>query len=355
MSVKYFYPGPSYVSEQILAEQAKQVIPHRGGKFRDLYKSIKEKLQRLLKIKNGRIFLLAASARGAMEMSARNLVKNRALTVSNGAFADKWHGITVANNKQSELLTSGWGKAVSYEQISGELETGEFDCLNIVHNETSTGFNTSLELISQIRQNYPNITLSMDTVSSLAAYPIYPEKLGIDFLFAGCQKGLAVPPGITIVYCSDNAIKKAGTITNRGAYFDILEYVKSDDKNETPQTPPVTLMYALNKQLENILDEGIETRFSRHKLMAEITLDWTEKNGLKLFPDQSHASYTVSCIENSKGIDIEKLIKDLDREGITISNGYGELKNKTFRIGHMGDITPPDLEGLLTRITQLIR
>ncbi|MBI4245484.1 MAG: alanine--glyoxylate aminotransferase family protein [Planctomycetes bacterium] len=354
MTIKYFYPGPVFVKDSISLAQTKPMISHRSEEFRQLYISVNGKLKKLLRVKNGRIFLLTSSSTGAMEVIARNLIKRNCITVSNGAFGDRIHEVFTANGKRSVLLTNGWGKNVDFEQIRNQLEQKSADCISLVHNETSVGFTNKDELFREISKQFSNITLCVDTVSSFGVYPLFPEQLGIDFLFAGTQKGLAIPPGLTIMYVSKRAIEKAKSIRNRGFYFDLLRFAQFDESFETPQTPALALIYALDAQLDRILDEGIQNRFRRHKELAEITKKWAEKNGFRIFVNSGSESCTVTCIENLRNIKVSELLKKVKRIGYTFSNGFGILKEKTFRIGHMGEITKNDLKDFFTVMDKYI-
>src|SRR5690606_19239453 len=156
-----------------------------------------------------------------------------------------------------------------------------------------------------------------------------------------------LPPGIALAAVSDRAMAKAEQVANRGWYFDLVRMEKHRLKDSTPATPAIGLVYALDKQLERMLAEGLEARFERHAAMAELTRGWATSRGLELYAPEGYRSQTVTTIDNKLGIDVSKLNALLSERGMRIANGYGQLKNLTFRIGHMGELTLTDMEELL--------
>ena len=193
----------------------------------------------------------------------------------------------------------------------------------------------------------------VDTVSSLAGVKIEVDKLGIDICLASVQKALAIPPGLSVFSISGRAFEKCKQAENKGYYFNLEIMMKYHLKNQTPSTPPIPQIYALNHQLKRIFDEGLDERFDRHRDMAMFTREWAEKR-FELYPEKGFESVTMSCIRNTKNIDIPKLNDTLMEKGCVISNGYGKLKGLTFRIAHMGDTRIEEISHLLTLIDKAI-
>jgi aspartate aminotransferase-like enzyme len=149
-------------------------------------------------------------------------------------------------------------------------------------------------------------------------------------------------------------MKKAETVTNRGWYFDLVLMEKHRLKDSTPMTPVMPLIYALDVQLDRILEEGLENRFARHTAMAKRTQNWAIAHGMEPLASEGYRSKTVSTIKNTKAIDISALNKFLMTKGMRIANGYGDLKDKTFRIAHMGEITMSDVDTLLANMEEFM-
>lgn len=353
MHKKLFIPGPTEVRPEILQEMARPMIGHRSAEFKALLAEVTPKLQKLLYTQN-RVFLFTSSSTGAMEAAVRNCVAKRCLNLVCGAFSKRWHEITLANGKEADALEVEWGKAILPEMVDEKLKTGKYDAVTLVHNETSTGVMNPLYEIAEVMRKYPDVIFMVDAVSSMAGVKIEVDKLGIDVCLAGVQKAFALPPGLTVVSVSEKALKKAEQVPNRGYYFDFLVFRRYlDERGQTPTTPAISQIYALNKQMDDILAEGLENRFARHQRMADYVREWAREN-FALFAQPGYESNTVTAIRNTKGISVAKLNEELGKRGAMISNGYGPLKEKTFRIAHMGDIQLQDLEQLISWIEEII-
>ena len=154
---------------------------------------------------------------------------------------------------------------------------------------------------------------------------------------------------------SQAAIDKVPQVKNRGFYFDFNDLIKRAEKHQTPTTPPIPQIRALAAQLDYILNrEGLEKRFERHIQLGKRTRMWARDVNFQMFPEKGYESNTVSTMKNSLNIDIAKMVSTLLANGYRIVNGYGDLKNKTFRIGHMGEITVKELEDMLKVLTDIV-
>ncbi|MDI6592106.1 MAG: alanine--glyoxylate aminotransferase family protein [Patescibacteria group bacterium] len=353
--IKLFIPGPTEIREEIRKEMASPLIGHRSKEISLLLEEISSKVQKLLFTKNT-IFVFTSSSTGFMEAAIRNCVKKKVLHLSCGAFGERWEEIAKRNGKEVESLRVPWGEAILPEMVEEKLKKGDFDAVALIHNETSTGVTNPLEEIAKVIKKYPEICFLVDAVSSMGGIKIEVDKLGIDVIFAGSQKCLALPPGIAIGAVSEKALKKAEIVENRGYYFDFLEHFKYwKEKKQTPATPSISHLFALNKKLSEILfEEGLENRFKRHQEMAKIVQDWARER-FALFANEKYLSPTLTVISNTREIDIEKLRKNLREKGKEIAPGYGKLKGKCFRIAHMGDLQPEEIKELLSEIDQFLK
>ena len=184
-------------------------------------------------------------------------------------------------------------------------------------------------------------------VSSMSSVKIEVDKLGIDVALASVQKGWALPPGFSICSVSDRTLDISAKCKNKGLYFDFIVLEKYAKRSQTPSTPSIPHMYGLKRQLERIFAEGIENRFQRHCDLADRVRNWA-LDRMELFAELGYESTTLTCIKNTNEIDINDFQKRLFEKGYMISGGYGPLKDKTFRISHMGDIMLTDIEELLS-------
>jgi len=349
-----FVPGPVDVAPEVLAAQTKPMVPHRSKDFEELFQRTGQKLQKLFYTQS-RVFQGTHSGSGMQEMAMRCLVQESVLCTVNGAFAKRWLEVALANGKKADKLEVAWGKIIEPDQLRAELKKKHYEAVSIVHNETSTGAENPLKaLVDVIHEVSPDTLIMVDAVSSLGGVKIEMDALGLDFLLTSSQKCLALPPGLSFAGVSERAMKKAESVQNRGWYFDILLLEKHRLKDSTPMTPAMSLHYALDVQLDRIFAEGLEQRYKRHSDMAMRTQSWAIAHGMEPLAAEPYRSKTVSTINNSKGWVIGDLNKYLLTKGMRIANGYGDLKEKTYRIAHMGEINMKNVEALLTAMEEFM-
>lgn len=354
MHKKLFIPGPVEVREDVLQRMAAPMIGHRTKDASALQRGISEKLQKLMYTKST-ILLSTSSGSGLMEGAVRSCTTKRAAMFSVGAFGDRWYKMATSNNVPADLFTSEPGKPTTPEMVDQALATGKYDLITITHNETSTGVMNPAEEIAQVMRKYPEVVWCMDAVSSMGGTKIDVDTLGVDICITSTQKCLGLPPGMAICSFSEKAVAAAQKVQFRGTYLDLLElysYVLKKDY-QYPSTPSLSHMFALDFQLDRILAEGLENRFARHLQMAQTVRAWA-KEKFELFPEEKYASNTLTTVKNTRGISVGDLNKKLGEQGYMISNGYGDLKEKTFRIAHMADATLDEIHTLLALIDRLM-
>jgi len=354
MHKKLFIPGPIEVSQEILDAMATPMIGHRMPEYARLHKGVTDKLKRLM-FTEERVFLATSSAFGAMEGAVRNLVGKRCANFCNGAFSDKWHNVTLACGKEADPFKVAWGEPITPELVDSALATGKYDAITLIHNETSTGVMSPLPEIAEVLRKYPDVVSIIDTVSSMSALKIPVAELGIDCCVFGVQKAFALPPGLAVFSASERALERAKGISGRGYYFDFLEFAAADEKDNTPSTPCISLIYAMERQLERIFAEGLEARWQRHAEMAQFMRNWVQEQGFGLLAAEPYRSVTLTCATNERGVDLATLKKQLGERGFAFDDGYGKLKGKTFRVAHMGDMKIEDLKGITGEMEELLK
>ena len=358
---RLFIPGPTEVRPEVLQQLSRPMIGHRSAEFGQFLRELQPRLRRLFQTQD-RIYISTSSGTGLWEAAVRNCVRahRRCLNLVSGAFSQRWRRVTLANGKQSVAVEADWGRVIRPEQVEEALERERVDAVALVHSETSTGVLNPLEEIAEVVRRFPDTLLLVDAVSSLGGVDISVGDLGIDVCLTSSQKALALPPGLSLASVSDRALARAQEVENRGYYFDFLVFEEYLARNQTPSTPPISLLYALDYQLDRILAEGLEARFRRHQAMAQMVWKWAEERGFELFAEEGYRSPTVTVVRNTRGIDIRRTVPVralqayLKGRGMTIADGYGPLKGKTFRIAHMGDLTPADVEEVLAAIDDFL-
>jgi len=344
---KLFTPGPVEVSEKTLAAFAHPMIGHRGEDFKDLYREIHPRLQTLFGTRQP-VFLSTSSAWGVMEAALRNLVRHGVLCCMCGAFSDKWLEVARRCGKEAAPLQVEWGQAIDHKAIDAQLATGKFDTVTLIHNETSTGVMNPLPEICCTLAKYPEVALIVDSVSSFSAVPIPMDAYGIDVLLTGSQKALALPPGFALFSVSEKAFARAAQVTDRGYYFDFLEFKKQQAGDMTPTTPSIGHIHALRSKLEDIFAEGLTNRYERHARTNARVQAWVRERGFEFFAAEGRRALTLTCVKNNRDVDVARLTRDLrEKHHLVIDGGYGKLKGKTFRLSNMGDETEETVAHLL--------
>jgi aspartate aminotransferase-like enzyme len=354
MHKKLLIPGPTEVSPQILQEQARLMIGHRSKDFTALYEGITNKLTKFFELTpEYKPTVTTSSGTLWFDIVGRSVVKNKALVCVNGAFAQRFGEIIRSCGKQADYIDIEWGKAAKPEDIAPKLDSGEYDTLVVCQPETSTGVRSPVhESGKMVRKTYPDVMFVIDSVSSLAGDKLIPSEIGCDIIFASTQKCFALPPGLAVALVNDRAIERAKQVPNRGGYTDMAEIFEFEKKHQTPYTPNISLLYALDKRMDLLLAETYDKVYQRHKDMAAYTQAWAKKN-FAMFPEEGYASVTVSCIKNTQNKSVSELNQKLAEKGLNISNGYGKLADKTFRIGHMGEWTLPEIKDVIAAIDEI--
>lgn len=353
--VRLYIPGPTEVRREILEAQSRWMIGHRGSDFETLFARVQGKLRQLFYTQS-RVYVSTSSGTGLWEAASRNCIRDdqKVLHLVNGAFSERWYEVSKVNGKQAEAIEVEWGRAIKPEQLEERLRAQHYDAVAIVLNETSTGVKNPLEDMAAVIRQYPDTLILVDAVSILGGYKIDFDGLGLDVLLTSTQKAMALPPGLAFAAVSDRALERAKQVPYRGYYFDFLELEKFLLKNHTPATPNISLLYATDQQLDYMLAEGLEARFARHEQMAQATRDWVAEAGFAMFSEEGYHSPTVTTVANTRRIDVKALNKFLKARGMTISDGYGKLKDSTFRIAHMGDLMPADMDELFAAMNEFL-
>jgi len=351
---KLFIPGPTEVLPEVLHEMARPQIGHRFPECSELMAAIIPMVQEMLYTKN-MIFLSTSSGTGLMEAAVRNCVKTSCVSFINGAFSKRFCQIAQANGKKAIPVEIEPGRGFNADMVDKALaQNPGVDAITLVHNETATAAMSDIYGIADVmKAKYPEVSLLVDMVSSMAGVKLEIDRLGVDVALASSQKALALPAGFSVAAISPRALEKARTVENRGFYFDFIAVEKNLAKNQTHITPSLAHMFAMRKQMEIIMSEGLENRWKRHILMAEKVRAWADKH-FRIFTEEGYRSNTLTCIENTRNISISDLNKKLAERNMVISNGYGDLKDKTFRIAHMGQLTMQDIDEVLAAIDEIL-
>lgn len=337
-------PGPTPLPPQICEAMARPIIHHRTPQFQAILKEATEGLKYVFQTKND-VFILASSGTGAMEAAVINLLSpgEAALTIQGGKFGERWTEICRSYGINAEVIDVEWGKAVAPDEIAKRLKANpKIKAVFATLCETSTGVVNDIEAVGNVIKNTQAV-LVVDAISGLGAIDLNTDAWFCDVVVSGSQKGLMLPPGLGFISVSPKAAKLMETSQCPRYYFDLKLAKKALDQTDTPFTPAITLIIALNEALRMMKQDGLENIFLRHKKMAQATRLAVKAMGLELFAPTA-SSDVVTAVKVPGGIDGEKLVKTMrDTHGVTIAGGQSELKGKVFRIAHMGYIEEFDI------------
>jgi aspartate aminotransferase-like enzyme len=347
-------PGPTPVPERVLLAMAKHPIGHRSGDFSKIMAEVTENLKWLHQTQND-VLALCVSGTGVMEAGIINFLSagDKVLVGNNGKFGDRWAKISRAFGLEVEEITAEWGKPLNPEEFNAKLTADtskKIKAVIVTHSETSTGVLNDLETINRYVKAHGEALIIVDAVTSLGAVKIPIDAWGLDVVASGSQKGYMIPPGLGFVSVSEKAWKAYEKATLPKFYFDLAAYKKATDKNSSPFTPPVNLIFGLKTALQMMKEEGLENIFARHQRLTKASRAGVKALGLPLLAADECASLAVTAVQP---INVEaEAIRSIMRQkfAIALAGGQDHLKGKIFRIGHLGFVCERDI---LTAIAAL--
>jgi predicted phosphoserine aminotransferase len=346
---RFFLPGPTDVHPEVLTAMQRPMIGHRSSAMEQLLAGLQPPLAQLFRTSRT-VLVGTTSATGFMELAVRNGVRHRALSLVNGSFSERFAKLVRACGKECIRLDVPLGCAIEPDMLRDALRRTPVDAVTLVHSETSTGVLQDVESLAAVVREFDDVLLLVDAVTSLAGSPVETDRWGggLDFVFTGSQKALALPPGLAFGVASERMLERAKTLPGRGLYFDLVSFMEVTLKHQPTNTPAISLLYALESQLARIArDGGVEARWRRHDAMRSRVEAWSAERGVPFLPREGRRSWTVSCLKVPDGKPATTVVSALKQAGWTIGAGYGSLKETTIRIGHMGDHTLEALEELL--------
>ena len=346
--VRFFLPGPVWVRDAVRQAMSHEAIGHRGKAFADLYSRIPPRLARVFRTR-GFVFTTTSAGTGLWEAALLNLMPERVLALASGAFSERWAACARDLGLAVDVLETPWGAAVDPDEVRRALGRARYDAVTVVHSETSTGALNDLARIAGTIRDASDAFVLADVVTSVAGSPVECDAWGLDFALTGSQKAFALPPGLGLAFASDRFRARAKE-RSRAHYLRLSEAEAFATKHQTPYTPSTPHLFALDVQLDHILEETLEARWARHDALRGRVAAWAAERGHGYAAPEGARSWTVSCLKPRPGISAESLVARVKDRGFTIGGGYGKWKPSTFRIGHMGDVDLGSLEALLAAL-----
>jgi aspartate aminotransferase-like enzyme len=343
-------PGPTPCPDDVLKAMGRQMINHRGSEFMQIMLDTTAKLKKLFLTQND-VFILTGSGTGGLEAAVVNTLSpgDKVLAVSIGVFGDRFGNIAKAFGADVTWVKAEWGKAADVKAIKDALaKDPAIKAVLVTENETSTAVTNPLKEIAAAVKS-AGILLLVDAISGLGSIEFPVDEWGADVVVTGSQKSWMVPPGLVMVSVSSLAWQANAAAKMPRFYWDFGKAKKYFEKGgQTPWTPAVSVVMALNCACDMMLKEGLPNIIARHARIGKMTREGVKSLGLKLFADEKYASNTVTGILAIEGLDAKKLTKIMREEHDTIiSGGQMELEGKIFRIGHLGWVHEPDIQQVL--------
>ncbi|MCM1010463.1 MAG: alanine--glyoxylate aminotransferase family protein [Fusobacterium sp.] len=347
--------GPTEVEQDILDAGAIPQEYMRTPDYSEKWGEIFKNLQYVFQTQNP-VVCFACSGTGAMDAAVSNLLPHNsgtALYINGGSFGKRWGDILNQYKIKNIEISVEFGKSVEPERIKQELEKNkDINTVFATLDETSSGALTDIKAIGEVLKNYPDIVFVVDCVSGLVVEELQMDEWGVDVAVSASQKALAIPPGLGFMAISDKALKRAEQNESRPAYFDILDYVKNWQRNQTPFTPAVSLVEQLKLRLEKIKSEGLENYRKRYRNNTELIRTGLKNLGFEVFAQHPANCVTGVMTEKYNAAEIVRIMRE--KHNIEIAPSGGDLKEKFFRVGNFGAIEKPEIERFLTAMQATI-
>lgn len=349
-------PGPTNVPSRILRTLSMPLINHRGPEFERLLTHCVEHLKKIFRTDKD-ILLFPSSGSGGLESAIVNFFSpgDTIVVVCHGLFSERVSLIAENYGVNVIKVEKEWGQAVRAEEIEAVLKQDhdkEIKAVCLPQNETTSGIVNDIESVGKMmKDSGHSALLIVDVVSSLACMPFETDLWGVDVAITASQKGLMLPPGLSMIAVGERAWKLSEESKLPKWYWDYKAVRAKMEEKQLPYTPPTTLLFGLKESLDILDEEGIENVWTRHALMAQATRNAAKAMGLSLFAELGYESDTVTAIYMPDGIVFKEFSNILkSKYGVIVGGGLQKLQGKIFRIGHMGSIHKLDIYAIMGAI-----
>ena len=347
-----FIPGPVTVPESVLGAMSAPLIDHRGPQFALLLDRIDARLRPLFGTREADVLLLGSSGTGGLEAAIASTVSpgERVLAAPIGVFGRRLVAIAQQYGAQVDTVETALGCALDPRALASALRRapeGGYRAVLLTHNETSTGVQNDRAALAEVLRGYDAVSI-VDSVSGLGASDFRMDAWGYDIVVTASQKVLAAPPGAAMVAVGARAWERIERCATPRFYFDLRKAREFRRLGQTPWTPPISIVFALDAALAHYEHEGAAAVWHRHEMYASAIRAAFEALGLTIFSQPNAHSPTVVAARVPTGIDAATLLRKLREErGVSLSGGQLELKGKIVRMGTMGDVSQTDVLGAI--------
>jgi alanine-glyoxylate transaminase/serine-glyoxylate transaminase/serine-pyruvate transaminase len=347
-------PGPTNVDPIVLRSMARPTTSHTSATFANIFKKTMVNLARIFKT-SGVILPLAGSGTLGAEVALANIIEpgDKVLAVSGGYFGDRFAEVASTLGAKVDKLEVAWGSAANKEDVERKFSSTPYKALLAVHVDTSTGVANPVEELGALAKAKGALFV-LDTVCSMGGMDVQVDSWGIDVCFTGSQKALAIPPGMAVISFNSKAlaVREKRKTPPTSYYGDVKRWMPVlQDPMKYFATPAVNMFYALHQSCKMILEEGLEERFMRHAKLASGFRAGLSAIGLRLLCEDSAASNTLTVAYYPDGVRDGEFRRAMAEDyGVVVAGGLGPLKEKAFRVGHMGNVNRNDVLSTLSAI-----
>lgn len=357
-------PGPTPVVDEIYDALASETRGHTDPRFVEIYKRALANTKKLFNT-DGEVYVVAGSGTLAMEIAIVNTVAEgeRILVLSHGYFGDRFTPLAKAYGIEVDILQAQWGEHVAIEDVKRALAGATYKAVTITHADTSTGVASDLEILIPLVKAHGALAIVDGVVATAALQEDMNKAYGgnetykIDIALTGSQKAIGVPPGLAIVAFSQTALKAREQLGAIRAYYADIENWRPvmQDPSKYFATPPVNLIYAYDRALDIVLNEGMAAREQRHLRFGRAVREALRTYGFIPLANEDVAAATLSCIVYPQGVDDATFRSELAKKGVIVAGSLAHLAGKAFRIGHMGNTEATQLEQALVAIGETLQ
>jgi alanine-glyoxylate transaminase/serine-glyoxylate transaminase/serine-pyruvate transaminase len=344
-------PGPTLVPERIVRAMSQSIIDHRGPRFSALVGEILAGLRTVFQAERGQPIVYPGSGTGGWEAAVVNTLSpgDRVVGVVNGHFSNHFCRTAAALGIEVDRLEVPYGDGVPAGRVAERLgadSTHQLRAVLVVHNETSTGVTSDVLAVRRAldEARHPALLL-VDVVSSLASIDFRFDEWGVDVALTGPQKGLMLPPGLTILAASERALRASQAAKCPRAYWDWAPVIERNKRGEFPYTPATALLFGLKESIAMLQEETLPQVFRRHARLAEACRRAVRALGLGILcREPREHSNTLTAVVMPPGLDSDAYIAHANRTlALSLGVGLGDVKGKVFRIGHLGSLNELEL------------
>lgn len=338
-------PGPSPIPPSVQRAMSQPMIGHRGQETAEMMQRIKPELKKVFGTKQD-VMIITGSGTSGLETAAVNVASagDEVLVLVSGSFGDRFAKICETYEMKTHRIEVDWGENIVVDDVAEFLkENKNIKAVFMTQCETSTGILNPVEEISKAIQDNSDALIVVDGVSCVGGVVTEMDAWGVDVFVTGSQKAMMLPAGLTFIAVSDKAWKAIDDNKEPRFYLDLRRYRDNLDKDTTPFTPALSLIFGLEQALNLLNEEGLDNVYARHTLMKDMTRAAMKALNIPLLTEDDVASATVTAVKPDS-FDSEALRKSVKAKfGLALAGGQAHLKGEIFRIGHMGYCTPADV------------